>query len=281
MRRWIAALALPLAAASARAGISLTAASSQYLENTAAAVTAMPLTIGCRTYITGVGDYTALSIDNGTTADHWYRIGITAAASAMCNSGSSLAAQKTAFVGGLVGSSWQTLVGVFNSATDLTCYLDNGSGTSASSVTPGTVNRTHVGVLELNTTGKIQYWNGLLADCAAWEVALTAGDVASYTAGASPMMVRPEGLVGVWTLNQRADPEPDFVGGFALTRSGVLTAADHPRHYMRAQPWSFWDYHSAGGGGACIPCFQQHYRQQFPMHHLDLEAIPCVGCPSH
>lgn len=75
-----------------------------------------------------------------------------------------------------------------------------------------------------------KYYNGVIAEAAAYSVYLSAGDIASLAAGFSPSMVRPESLIGYWPLggsvsNDYADP----FGQHTLTPTNTPTAADHPR----------------------------------------------------
>jgi len=75
-----------------------------------------------------------------------------------------------------------------------------------------------------------KYFNGVIAEAAAYSVYLSAGDIASLAAGFSPSMVRPESLIGYWPLggavsNDYADP----FGQHTLTPTNTPTAADHPR----------------------------------------------------
>ena len=75
-----------------------------------------------------------------------------------------------------------------------------------------------------------KYFNGVIAEAAAYSVYLSAGDIASLAAGFSPSMVRPESLIGYWPLggavsNDYADP----FGQNTLTPTNTPAAADHPR----------------------------------------------------
>ena len=80
-------------------------------------------------------------------------------------------------------------------------------------------------------TGK--YFDGAIAEAAAYSVALSASEIASLAAGVSPLLVNPDALIGYWPLGgayTANDADTDLVGGHALTDNGSPAAAGeaHP-----------------------------------------------------
>ena len=104
-----------------------------------------------------------------------------------------------------------------------------------------------------------RYWDGAIAEAAAYSVALSAGEIASLAAGVSPLLVRPNALIGYWPLGgayTANDADTDIVGGHALTDSGSPTGEDHPPIFYPASSPTL--YVPAVGGQATRA--MHHYR---------------------
>ena len=107
-------------------------------------------------------------------------------------------------VGGTVGAptktsylanTWHHLCGVSNSATNHLMYLDGVVGTT-NTTNVGGISCTHMyagSFIENNT--RSTYLNGRVMQCAAWDAALTAAEVASLAKGFSPSRIRPQSLI--------------------------------------------------------------------------------------
>ena len=124
---------------------------------------------------------------------------------------------------------WNHGAAVFASATSRTVYLNGGnSATNTTSRSPSGINRTAVGAKLGNTAAG--FHDGLLADVAAWNVALSADDVASLALGFSPLLIRPDALIFYMPLWGFGSPEPDFRGGNIMTVNGApAVGGSHPR----------------------------------------------------
>ena len=104
-----------------------------------------------------------------------------------------------------------------------------------------------------------RYWDGAIAEAAAYSVALSAGEIASLAAGFSPLLIRPNALIGYWPLGgiySANDDDTDIVGGHALTDSGSPTGEDHPPIFYPASSPTL--YVPAVGGQATRA--MHHYR---------------------
>ena len=78
-------------------------------------------------------------------------------------------------------------------------------------------------------TGK--YWEGAIAEAAAYSVSLSASEIASLAAGVSPLLVNPDALIGYWPLGgayTADDADTDLVGGHALTDNNSPGVEAHP-----------------------------------------------------
>lgn len=206
-------------------------ASSQYLETTAGGVTAaLPITIAvwfktaqASANITLASLYNnankqynvALELLSGAVlASSYYAGGYTAATSA----------------GSYSTGAWQHACGVFASATSRTAYV-NGGGSGSD-----TTNRAVTGLdtFQLGAymfSSRQMYFDGDLAECGIWDVALTADEIASLGKGFAPALIRPASLLAYYPVFGNASPEPDrWKNRYDLTVTGA-TKADHPRIY--------------------------------------------------
>tara|TARA_E500000331_G_scaffold327408_1_gene346336 strand:+ start:2017 stop:2877 length:861 start_codon:yes stop_codon:yes gene_type:complete len=80
-----------------------------------------------------------------------------------------------------------------------------------------------------NITGRT--WEGGIAEVAAYAAELTAGEISALAAGFSPLLVRPDALVGYWPLGgplASIASNNDFVGGNYLTTNGSPSEENHP-----------------------------------------------------
>ena len=68
-----------------------------------------------------------------------------------------------------------------------------------------------------------------VAECALWNVALTAAEIDALAAGFSPLFIRPGSLVGYWPLGGAYSDYIDPIGSNTLSATGDPAAADHPR----------------------------------------------------
>lgn len=92
------------------------------------------------------------------------------------------------------------------------------------------------------------YSDSTIADYGLWNVELTADELASLSAGVSPLLIRPSALVGYWPMLGRATDEEDWVGARTLTNVNSATVGESPRiivpaSYLLEQP-------APAGGGA-------------------------------
>lgn len=231
-------------------------ASTTYAENSSAPVTATPITlsawvnptavaaIGSPTWIFRIGNHT--SYDQGfalqqAEASGFFRYRIHAGASV-----------AEPFQSGFTAGAWQHIAGVSTSATNHTCYRNGVAGSAVTtSVTPSGVNYTSVG--RLDALGGVDYFNGAIGECAAWNVALTAGEIAALAKGARPSMIRPESLVFYDPIFGFDSPEPDLTSGHRnLTLGGSPAFAAGPP----VQPYLYvpqeWTAMAAAGAPATL-----------------------------
>ena len=99
------------------------------------------------------------------------------------------------------------------------------SQTSNISLDPAKATKFYIGQ---DHAGK--WWEGAVAEAAAYSVVLTATEIASLAAGFSPLLVRPSALIGYWPLGGPYAPTTiDPVGSNTLTANGGASAESHPK----------------------------------------------------
>jgi len=127
---------------------------------------------------------------------------------------------------------WYHAAAVFAANSDVAVYLDGGGkGTVGTSITPSGADSLSIG--RRGDSSPSSYWSGELAEAGLWNVALTDAEVAALAAGASPPMVRPDGLVAYWPLIRNLE---DRVGGYHLTATGTVVADHVPTVVHTAAP---------------------------------------------
>lgn len=205
-------------------------ANNEYLEAAAAAATAAPLTISAWCYVdddTRGNCGASLHDGNGEDAFYFYAHSDNKVRAYTKEGGGTYdyAATSTTFA----ADTWFHACAVYAAVDDRAAYLNGGGkGTSSDTVEPAGINTTTVGDLGSG----FSMYSGRLAEVAIWNVALTDAEVSILADGYSPLLIRPESLVGYWPTIGRHSPEIDLVGGNDLTLnsgdSGPVAAA-HPR----------------------------------------------------
>jgi hypothetical protein len=133
---------------------------------------------------------------------------------------------------------WHSLVGVQSSSTSRVFYGDGVAGTgntTSANPTSAQLDRTTIGALVSNGS-HLSTANGDIAECAIWDVDLTAEEAAMLAAHVCPLLVRPSRLVFYCPAQGTPSAEIDRVAGRVLTWGGfsatVPAVAPHPAVLM-------------------------------------------------
>ncbi len=192
-------------------GRSNTGSSANYLSNTSAVVTVLPITIAgwfkatvdttiqciCTVGASG-GTYVALLFDGANGLGYGAGKVIADPASSGHEAYSAGAITDT--------TTWHHLAVVFTSTTSRTAYLDGTAGTTATStvLAPSGWNITDGGIFPPTYS----VLNGAISDVAIWNTALTGAQITSLAGGAIPSSVASANLAAYWPLSG-SSPEPD------------------------------------------------------------------------
>jgi hypothetical protein len=206
---------------------SFTAASSQFLSISEAVVTATPLTIGAwikpSSTATVNGNVCAIT-NNAAGNTRQTLVQNTTNATANTHDG---AAAGSSSQGGLDTTNWHYATAVFTNSTSRTGYRNGtAAAANATSATPAGLNRTAVGA-RINTS-TTAFFDGLIAEVAIWDVALSGADITALAGGDSPMSLATP-PVRYWRLKTDGDLV-DVVGESATltANAGAAFNADNP-----------------------------------------------------
>lgn len=243
---------------------SFTAASSEVLRVDSSPVTVAPWTI-CAWFNISTGSFQKVfGLGKTSGADsHRATIGINSSNSyqyAVSGTEGTVGVAAGTYAGG-----WTHMTAVETSASSREIYADGASlGTDSTTITPDTPNRIIIGARN-DFGGFDEYANGTIAECAIWNAALTAAEVASLGSRAvSPLLIRPASLVFYAPLirgkTSTGGDDSDIVGGLTLTDVNTVAVGDHPRMYYPRS--GFVVPKATAAGGLSIPVAMHEYRRR-------------------
>jgi hypothetical protein len=199
--------------------------SNQALTTTSSPVTATPLTMFVRLNAASTGSKRLFAIKRTSTNDRF----------AIIQSGASFPAtvdftvqeppsNAFAFLSAVLAqNTWAGVTGL--SANDSSRFVFFNTTKSTENTTTRTPLPTS---LEVRIGGDASFFDGLLAEAAIWNAALTDDEVASLAQGFKPSRVRPQSLQFYAPIVRELR---DLRGGLTLTNNNTATVADHPRVY--------------------------------------------------
>lgn len=129
-----------------------------------------------------------------------------------------------------VGTNWRHLSCVYTPSTRLEAFMD---GASHATNTSSIIAAIHSGTAPL-AVGMVSFaslnncWDGLIAEAAVYNAALTAAEIASLAKGMTPDKIRPQNLVFYAPLVRDLI---DQKGGLTITNNNAATIVNHPRVY--------------------------------------------------
>lgn len=133
---------------------------------------------------------------------------------------------------GYTTSTWHSVVAVFGSTTSRDAYRDGGNkGSDTASSSPSGIDSTQIGAI--TTTASMTtatFFDGRIAECGVWNVALTDDEVASLAKGFAPPCIRRASLIAYYPMVRDTISLKDLFSATAnhLTLAGTTAVADHP-----------------------------------------------------
>jgi hypothetical protein len=129
-----------------------------------------------------------------------------------------------------VGTNWRHVAGVYTPSTKLEAFLDGASsGSNTTSIFASLLSGSAplaVGMVSFSAANNC--WDGLIAEAAVYNAALTAAEIASLAKGMTCDKVRPQSLVFYAPLVRDLI---DYKGGLTINNNNTATVANHPRVY--------------------------------------------------
>lgn len=208
-----------------------TAASSMYLN--LSITMGYPMTMSCWIQPTNASGTHALMSSSKSSGTNKFMIDLASSGTvAGCTVDDGVSQSRATGGASVTVSAWNHVVGVFTSSTSRTCYVNGVAGTaSTTSKSPG--NQTNYSTGSVLSGGvRTNYYDGLLAESAWWNKALTANEITMLYRGVCPLDIHPDnGLRSYWPLDGWASPEIDYnrIGQQSLTVNNSPTrGATHP-----------------------------------------------------
>ena len=196
--------------------------STQYIHTTGTTITTYPFTLFCYFNPNGVAaECYAFDICNNTAAainGFRMRAASTGLVRITVGDGSTTSAVSTST--SYSASTWQRMYYVGTSATSRSVYLNNGGvGNDTTNLTPTGINKTYVGVSNLNTVLS-NFYAGSLAHITIANVAATATQRAMLESGVHPLQVFGSAIASYVPADDSSVAANDYLG---LTWTQVAT----------------------------------------------------------
>jgi len=207
-----------------------TAASSQYLIQDSASFTSLPYSFACYFQAATLGSDVALIwLGDKDQSNTYFAMALSASSqlSIVARTGSGTFSASSA--ASLSTGVWYHGLVSIASATDQRVFVNGADkATQTSSSAPySAIDR--MGFGSYRDTTPDRYFDGLMAQPAFWNVALTDADAAALGAGVSPLLIRSQNLIKYYPYFGRDAADIDVISGGTLTNFGATTGNDEPR----------------------------------------------------
>ena len=194
-----------------------------YLQSSTPSVTAVPITFSSWVYPDAINDWDAcIGVADSTVNNQYFSL-------TLRNNGTVRAETRATSFANSVGPSytageWQHVAAVFASTSSRLAYRNGVAGTeNTTDLTPSGINMLRIGQ---HASTAARPLDGLIAEVAMWNVALTAGEISQLADGFTALSVRPESLVSYYPLVR---DYIDVMGTHALTPNNTVIYDVHPR----------------------------------------------------
>lgn len=198
-----------------------------YFNAASAAITAVPFSLSAWVNPTSVvTSQTVIEIyDSAGELDKFlFYLGSSSQVTLQSRRGAAIA-QSTA--GTLVANVWQHVGAVSSATNSRFSFLNGTKGTeNTTTAVPTSLDSTSIGMDRDTTPGNA--FNGMIAEVAIWNVAISDNEMVALSRGQSPLRIRRSSLVHYWPLWGNHSPEiPAIRGSFEMTASGGPSRGNH------------------------------------------------------
>ena len=179
------------------------------------------------------GSENAVASDSGNGSSKQIRLGTVSGGKFQMGMRGGTATSSVHYDNG--NTTWFHLTGLFIASNDYKLYVNgshDGSGTTNAPISDFADSTTfYIGTgVSSGTNIASKTWEGGIAEVAAYSVVLADKDIASLAAGFSPVMVRPDRLIGYWPLGGGHFPATvNPIGSTSLSVNSSPSAEAHPR----------------------------------------------------
>lgn len=205
-------------------------ASSQRAEVTTAVVSAYPLSMSCHVKpTTSNNTMTAMCVARTSTQRGWHALGILSTAKPFVETNANNVGGVSQHGTSVTNGTWCQIGAVCASATSRIAYFNGSAATANTTSSTPTLTRTVIGALwDQQIAAATSFFDGAIAQCGWWNVALTADEMLALANGADPRLIRPSALVAYVPVAGIASPEQDYLSatGFTITGSPAQSADD-------------------------------------------------------
>lgn len=206
--------------------------SSKYFSKTSAVLSAYPFTMAAwYRPTTSNATGTVVGVGNTTGATNYIALGVTSGAKPFIEVGTNSASDSIHGTS-VTNGTWGHIAATVASSTSRIAWFNGVAATTATGAAAfPTLTRTTIGGCFIASATITSLSDGDIAEAAIWNVALSASDVASLSAGASPLAVRPDALVMYSPLIESSITADafDLIGGTPLTQSASpAISTSHP-----------------------------------------------------
>lgn len=194
-----------------------------YLTNDSPTITDVPLTFACWANPNTKTGHDACITLGSNTNNYLFALNLRGDGKMSMEVRDSSARSVATSSGDYVAGSWNHCAGVCASSSSRQAYLDGtGGAIKTTTISPSGVNRLRMGEWT-STWGRP--FDGSLAECGVWNVALTDGEIQALANGFTPALIRPESLVSYYPLVRNYI---DQFGNNTVTPNNTVVWGEHP-----------------------------------------------------
>lgn len=193
-----------------------------YLEKSSPTVTGYPVTFACWVKPDSVSDWDGcISIAQSSVNNQ--HISLTLRSNGSVRAETRAVSFANSVGGNYSAGVWQHVAGVFATSSSRLAYLDGVAGTeNTTDLTPSGVDMLRIGQ---SASTAARPMDGLLAECAIWNVALSADDISQLYDGYTAINIKPESLVSYYPLVRDYQ---EHMGNNSVTPNNTVVYDDHP-----------------------------------------------------